>query len=723
MATKLSSFVCPSRPLKTNLSCLPLSLKRLAAERVLKTGIHWRSIADRLPMDIIDWFDDYPLYYEWLDAPTGFNFSRSRRIEPNWTTLVVYLSHLTLIIVPDNLVAQWTGEIYKHIEDGQLDFIVYDNPKQPIQPPLELLKHDLILISQSRFSYEHQKGGLDFRSRACQCPYIGSTRERACLCDLEIKPYVSPLLQIHWKRVIADEGHRLSQRNKLSELAQKLFCHARWICTGTPTQHLTDGLHESDDLKRLGQLLIQLGLEPFSSHPRLWHKYITQPFLKRAPWALRQCDQILKRTLVRHQPADIQREVALPPLYQRIVYLEFDRYQWLAHNCQIAMISLNAILSQREGPDYLFSAKNIKSLRETVHNLWQGCLWHSVDPGLLRSALENCRERCEMIGQDQSADDRDMFRIRDLLQEADASPDFLEIMNQSSPAWIVQGFSDLRWGQLMQADEGERMMQAQRLQEENVASEKARVTGVTSSKLNYLMNQIIRFHQKEKCIVFAQHHNERVEIYLLLKRLTKIRVLIYHENKMTNAQRSNIILTFNTSENANVIIMPVRKAAYGIDLSSATRVFFVSPVWQTAVEQQAIKRAHRIGQTKPVFVETLVMKDTIEDAMLKRRAKAHTEEFFEDHTLKHILNHARFVPRHCSPVLFDEPIHFNGESVKQQEVQSVVEGADNIEEKTDDNIEGVIETQSSPIKRYSEEPADPVEEPQAKKKKGVRFSL
>lgn len=169
--------------------------------------------------------------------------------------------------------------------------------------------------------------------------------------------------------------------------------------------------------------------------------------------------------------------------------------------------------------------------------------------------------------------------------------------------------------------------------------------------------------------------------------------------------------------------MPVRKAAYGIDLSSATRVFFVSPVWQTAVEQQAIKRAHRIGQTKPVFVETLVMKDTIEDAMLKRRAKAHTEEFFEDHTLKHILNHARFVPRHCSPVLFDEPIYFNGESVKQQEVQSVVEGADNIEEKTDDNIEGVIETQSSPIKRYSEEPADPVEEPQAKKKKGVRFSL
>ncbi|CAO3660261.1 unnamed protein product [Rhizopus stolonifer] len=111
---------------------------------------------------------------------------------------------------------------------------------------------------------------------------------------------------------------------------------------------------------------------------------------------------------------------------------------------------------------------------------------------------------------------------------------FLEIMNQSSPAWIVQELPGLRWGQLIQADEGAHMMQAQRMQEEDAVLEKARVTGVTSSKLSYLMSQIIRFHQKEKCIVFAQRHNERVEIYLLLKRLTKIRVLIYHENKTTN---------------------------------------------------------------------------------------------------------------------------------------------------------------------------------------------
>jgi SNF2 family DNA or RNA helicase len=90
--------------------------------------------------------------------------------------------------------------------------------------------------------------------------------------------------------------------------------------------------------------------------------------------------------------------------------------------------------------------------------------------------------------------------------------------------------------------------------------------------------------------------------------------------QQSNSERSQTILTFNTSDNTNVIIMSVQVAAYGIDLSSASRVYFVSPVWQTAMEQQAIKRAHRIGQTKPVYVETIVIRSSIEENMLKRRA-------------------------------------------------------------------------------------------------------
>jgi hypothetical protein len=119
---------------------------------------------------------------------------------------------------------------------------------------------------------------------------IGSTKQRACVCSIT-KPdtYTSPLLQVHWKRLIVgkrksffflftasvcyfqyslnnekkkktntiDEGHRLSSKNRQSELSSKLFCNWKWVCTGTPTQNLTESAttrtrqaSESDDLKR-----------------------------------------------------------------------------------------------------------------------------------------------------------------------------------------------------------------------------------------------------------------------------------------------------------------------------------------------------------------------------------------------------------------------------------------------------------------------------------------
>lgn len=85
-------------------------------------------------------------------------------------------------------------------------------------------------------------------------------------------------------------------------------------------------------------------------------------------------------------------------------------------------------------------------------------------------------------------------------------------------------------------------------------------------------------------------------------------------------------MTFNTSENVAAIIMDTKHAAFGIDLSSASRVYFVSPVWQTATMRQAVKRAHRIGQTRPVYIETLVIRDSFEEAILNRRSELEKEE-------------------------------------------------------------------------------------------------
>ncbi len=49
-------------------------------------------------------------------------------------------------------------------------------------------------------------------------------------------------------------------------------------------------------------------------------------------------------------------------------------------------------------------------------------------------------------------------------------------------------------------------------------------------------------------------------------------------------------------------------------------MFLLDPWWNPAVEAQAIDRAHRIGQTRPVFAYRLIARDTVEEKVLELQA-------------------------------------------------------------------------------------------------------
>lgn len=109
-------------------------------------------------------------------------------------------------------------------------------------------------------------------------------------------------------------------------------------------------------------------------------------------------------------------------------------------------------------------------------------------------------------------------------------------------------------------------------------------------------------------------------------------------------------MTFNATETFRVLIMDVRQAAHGLNLSSASRVYFVNPVWRPDIEAQAIKRAHRIGQTRPVVVETLVLQGTLEEKMTQRqKAMTWTEheqakDIIDDGFMSSIIKEAELIP-------------------------------------------------------------------------------
>ncbi|KAI9804759.1 MAG: hypothetical protein M1825_001127 [Sarcosagium campestre] len=178
---------------------------------------------------------------------------------------------------------------------------------------------------------------------------------------------------------------------------------------------------------------------------------------------------------------------------------------------------------------------------------------------------------------------------------------------------------------------------------------KTQLTGVASAKMAYLLDRIRSVEQTEKTLIFYEGDDIAYYVSQALD-IAGIPHLIYARTLSTRV-RAQYLVSFNGTETFRVLLMDVRQAAFGLNLSSASRVFFVNPLWQPNIEAQAIKRAHRIGQSRPVIVETLVLRDTLEDAMLQRRkAMTHQEHegtqhsLLDDSTMKTLIQNARFLP-------------------------------------------------------------------------------
>ena len=146
-----------------------------------------------------------------------------------------------------------------------------------------------------------------------------------------------------------------------------------------------------------------------------------------------------------------------------------------------------------------------------------------------------------------------------------------------------------------------------------------KIVGFTSSKLTYLCSQLLKHSSTSKSIVFYDSSSPNIAYWLAeALELLSIPHHIYASG-LKHELRSKYLREFNTEDKYRVLVMDLKQASLGLHIAVANRVYLVSPIWSPSVEAQAIKRAHRIGQTKEVYVETLVLKGTIEERMWKRR--------------------------------------------------------------------------------------------------------
>lgn len=80
--------------------------------------------------------------------------------------------------------------------------------------------------------------------------------------------------------------------------------------------------------------------------------------------------------------------------------------------------------------------------------------------------------------------------------------------------------------------------------------------------------------------------------------------------------RGDVVAEFQGNKDIKLFLISIRAGGVGLNLTEADYVFVLDPWWNPAVEQQAIDRTHRIGQTKNVFIYKFITKDSVEEKIL-----------------------------------------------------------------------------------------------------------
>ena len=140
-----------------------------------------------------------------------------------------------------------------------------------------------------------------------------------------------------------------------------------------------------------------------------------------------------------------------------------------------------------------------------------------------------------------------------------------------------------------------------------------------SIKLEELSREITENIGQHKALIFSQFLGM---LALIKEKLTEANIPFEYFDGSTSApDREKAIRNFQENESCRVFLISLKAGGVGLNLTAADYVYIVDPWWNPAVEQQAIDRTHRIGQSKNIFAYRMICVDTIEDKILKLQEK------------------------------------------------------------------------------------------------------
>ncbi|KAJ7449456.1 P-loop containing nucleoside triphosphate hydrolase protein [Mycena galericulata] len=136
-----------------------------------------------------------------------------------------------------------------------------------------------------------------------------------------------------------------------------------------------------------------------------------------------------------------------------------------------------------------------------------------------------------------------------------------------------------------------------------------------SSKFKAVWKILRSVPQGEKVIIFS-HFLTNLDIMAGSLSENNISYTRY-DGRMSSSERADALLQIRTEKTCTVLLLSIMAGGTGLDIPACNHVVLMEPWWNPYVEEQAISRVHRIGQRREVRVYRLLVKNSIEDSIVK----------------------------------------------------------------------------------------------------------
>ncbi|KAI1470954.1 SNF2 family N-terminal domain-containing protein [Daldinia caldariorum] len=502
----------------------------------------------------------------------------------------------TLIVAPVSVMSNWEQQFERHVQEDQRPRI-FRYYKAGTYSKDEVLKHDVVITTYDKLRNDKSNKGI--------------------------------LFSIEWRRVVLDEAHAIRNfSTSRAKAAFELKAKSRWMLTGTPIVN-----SPKDFLSALKFLRMTGGIEETTFFVNMIDKPLSsgteggENEFKLA----KQLFQSLTRDLCLRRRKNMKFvDLKLPAKTEYIHRIKFrndekQRYDALLSETTKALEAYQQERggqNNRQGPQIRFT-----SVLEKLLRLRQLCCHWTLCGGRVKDVLRPLENKkiVDFTPENLKILQQALLAANNEGEECPICTDAISIHDPIITA-CKHRFGRPCIARALERDKRCPMCRQSLSLEAIVGLEPVNTDnhfdGDTRSSKTEALEKILKARLEDpesKVVVFSQWTSFLEIIAKLLDDAGYKYCRL--EGWMTATRRDQSIDALNNDPDTRIMLASLAASGVGLNLVAADTVILVDSWWAPAIEDQAIDRVHRLGQTRETTVWKLVMDDSVEERVLNIQAR------------------------------------------------------------------------------------------------------